>query len=829
MLTAIKSEFFDSTSEDDESQINYREFFNLSSQMLKCTASHILLLSVDGNCLFSNRTDYDSINQIFDASSSEPLDQHIEDPEIRSTVQSLLTNCMQQNTSVEKELTDTGDDKNGLTKIELTPWMDSDNQLAAAILVLTHSTAGVESDRAVVGERFIRALDFFSGAVALYDDKDRKLVFNKTYAEIHSFLGDDLKLGMTFQECVRLQIDTGLIKDAIGREEEFIAKRTDRFRNPSGPFEVRKPGEKWYRITEERLQDGGCLQTMEDISEMKRVEIALRESESRFRGFAESAAELFWETDENLKISFLSDRYQELTGDSPSNMLGYDFRDTHLLSSETEIRSKFAEAFEATQEFDNLVVTYSANEEKPLYFSLSGRPYFDEDETLLGYRGVARDITQARQLTDQLNYQARYDSLTNLVNRREFNERITLAQQDLRIRNIPTTLGFIDLDQFKVINDTEGHPAGDRLLQEVSTFLKSKLRDTDVLARLGGDEFGLLVQHCSIEEGTIIVENLVNSLEDFNFISRKRVYGVTASVGLVEINDADFSREELMRQVDIACYAAKDLGRNQVHVYGQGDDEQTRRSQEVLHAAGIHQALAEDRFVLHAQPISICGKSASDISHYEILLRMLDEQNNELSPASFIPVAERYRLMTDIDRWVVHNSFKMLRDADANFDNTHFTINLSGASFTDATLAEFIENEFKRSGVAPERIVFEITETAVVASVEKTCEFIDRLTKIGCRFAIDDFGSGMSSFAYLKRFQADYLKIDGSLILEVATEKSDRTMVSAINEMAHVLGMKTIAEFVENDKIIETLNELGVDMLQGFGIGRPKPLSTILN
>jgi|GEM_PF-4368015 len=722
--------------------------------------------------------------------------------------------------------------------LHLSPHRNTSGEINACLVTAIHPEA-IRPDQPaktdtyspdLVSQRFLSALDFFDGAIALYDQDDTKLAFNKTFRDIHSFLGDDLKVGMKFGDCVRLQAERGISKPPAGLGiEEFIAIRVNRFRNPDGPFEVVKPDNKWYRITEQRLDDGGCLQTMEDISEMKMVEFALRESEQRFKEFAETAADLFWETDETLKFSYLSGRYEELTGDNPDSILGKDLRDSESVRSDGKTHHRLNHAFENNSVFEDVVVCYGDSEENQRYFSFSGRPRLDENNNLIGYRGIARDITQARKLTDQLHYQARHDSLTQLMNRWEFNEQIARVQKEVLIRNFPATLGFIDLDQFKIVNDTEGHPAGDQLLKELSAFLSSKLRSNDVLARLGGDEFGILLEGCDIQEGVKIVSKLMNTLRDFSFTYNQRVFGVSASVGLVEINDNNTSLEDLIRQVDIACYAAKDLGRNQIHVYDPSDYDVKKRSQEILHASGIQQAIAQDRFVLYGQPIARTHSTKDQFDHYEILLRMLDEQGNKLSPASFIPVAERYRLMADIDRWVIRHTLRALRGAPPEFDATQFTINLSGDSLSDSTLVDDIQTGIDKNQVAPERIIFEITETTVVASVERACEFIDRLTEFGCRFAIDDFGSGMSSFSYLKRFDAEFLKIDGSLIHEIATESDDRNMVAAINKMAHVLGMQTIAEFVENQEIVDVLSEIGVDMLQGYGIGKPAPLSGILD
>ncbi len=682
-------------------------------------------------------------------------------------------------------------------------------------------------DQAVLANRrFVQAIDSFNGSFALFDDEEKLVNYNQTYREIHSFLGDELKPGLTFERCLRIQIEKGIIQTEPDDDDTWIAKRIKQFRNPKGPFIISKANNKWYRVTEHRLEDGGCFKTMEDISEMKNVELALRDSEQRFKDFAETAADWFWEMDEELKLNYISDRYDELTGQPSEEILGQCATTTRALFMSDSDRQIFDTALHNHERFEDIQITFKPDTDEVRYFSLNGRPRFSEDNEFLGFRGVARNVTHAVQLSDQLNHQAHYDPLTGLMNRREFNHQLMNARTENDNDGVPFVLGFLDLDQFKIVNDSEGHLAGDRLLQEVSVLFKQQLYESDVLARLGGDEFGMLMKNCRIDEALERSNRILHALKAYRFGINDKTYGMSTSIGLVEVSDSHLGIDELLRRADIACFAAKDLGRNQVHVYESNDEESRQLNQAILHAAGIEQAIANDEFTLFVQPIAQIKQSEITISHYEILLRM-QVGNSVILPGAFIPVAERFRLMGNIDRWVVRKSFEQIKSFDGTNESEQpcrFTINLSGASLTDASFADYICEQLSAQGVDPRRICFEITETAVVSNFEKASQFVEQLRETGVLFALDDFGSGMSSFAYLKQFEVDYLKIDGSLITDITENIAGRTMVSAINQMAHVLGMKTVAEFVENERAIEVLSELGIDMLQGYAIGRPRPM-----
>jgi len=324
-----------------------------------------------------------------------------------------------------------------------------------------------------------------------------------------------------------------------------------------------------------------------------------------------------------------------------------------------------------------------------------------------------------------------------------------------------------------------------------------------------------------------MVDKLSEALRQYRFGVADRNYGVTASIGLVEVT-ADIDQiEELMRRADIACFAAKDLGRNQVRVYEATDEELHHHRQQILHASGIQQAIDSNQFCLYVQPIVSTQDPTETKSHFEVLLR-LQNDGNIILPGAFIPVAERFRLMPDIDRWVVENAIQSYASFNRSLECSDkpcvLTINLSGESLTDYSFANWIIELLTEHDIDSDRICFEITETAVVTSFKEATRFVNRLREHGVHFALDDFGSGMSSFAYLKRFPADYLKIDGSLVTDITNDAADRTMVLAINQMAHILGMKTIAEFVERDDQIQTLQEIGIDYIQGYAIGKPTPM-----
>jgi diguanylate cyclase (GGDEF)-like protein len=444
--------------------------------------------------------------------------------------------------------------------------------------------------------------------------------------------------------------------------------------------------------------------------------------------------------------------------------------------------------------------------------------------TLLTLFRLNHFVNHRRQIEDELAWRAAHDNLTSLPNRSAFEQALELV---LKQRSKPMTLMFLDLDQFKLVNDTGGHAAGDELLRRVSANLQQHLGPDDILARLGGDEFGLILSDCSAQRGRAVAERLRQEVLAVEFVWQGQHHKVSASIGLVQLEDVDRTLAEALRAADLACYVAKNEGRNRVHVHAADNAAEAELSSDMGWVQRLHRALDEDRFELHAQSIASIAPGSGEGEHLELLLRLRDHDDGKLiPPGAFIPAAERFGMMSAIDRWVVRAALKTIASRGALSHRATYSINLSGVTLTDDLFHTFLRDTLARTGVAPELLCFEITETSAVANLERAVAFMDAMRKLGCRFALDDFGVGMSSLTYLKRLPVDYLKIDGSFVRDMLTDKSDRATVQMINHLAHMAGKKTIAEFVETPAILEALREMGVDYAQGYAISRPSPFLT---
>jgi diguanylate cyclase (GGDEF)-like protein/PAS domain S-box-containing protein len=445
---------------------------------------------------------------------------------------------------------------------------------------------------------------------------------------------------------------------------------------------------------------------------------------------------------------------------------------------------------------------------------------------VLGVVLVFQDVSEARQLSRQIAYQASHDALTALVNRREFAQRLQRVLDTARAEPSEHALCYLDLDEFKIINDTCGHVAGDELLRQVGNVLQAHVRKCDTLARLGGDEFGVLMERCSLEQAMRVAESLRQGIEGFRFVWEGKRFNIAVSIGLVPITEVSEGMSGVLRAADSACYAAKDAGRDRIHVYHPADEELARRRREMQWATRIPRALEENRFRLHFQPIrQITAPDSEKRRHYELLLRLKDEEGQVVLPSSFLAAAERHSLGPKIDRWVVRTALAYLaRRPDALRHLFMCAINLSGHSLADKDFWGFVVRQLEETRVPAEKLCFEITESAAIANLTDASAFIKTLEERGCRFALDDFGSGLSSFAYLKTLPVDFVKIDGTFVKGIADNAIDLTMVRCIHEIAHVMGKQTIAEFVENEAILDKLRDLGVDYAQGYALGHPEPL-----
>ncbi len=446
--------------------------------------------------------------------------------------------------------------------------------------------------------------------------------------------------------------------------------------------------------------------------------------------------------------------------------------------------------------------------------SLVGAPLSAEGE-VHGAVLVFYDLTREQEYIAHLSWQATHDALTQLANRREFEDRLEKALERVSTGGTQHSLMLLDLDQFKIVNDTGGHAAGDHLLRQVASALERQLRPGDLLARFGGDEFCVLMENCEPTAAAQTAERLRRAVEHLAFSWNERPFTVSVSIGLVQIAEDGLTVEQALKAADVACYMAKERGRNRVQTHRPGDSELQQRYEEMAWVQRLRGALEEDRFTLSYQEIvPLDGLGGR---HVELLLRLRDETGQMVSPGSFIPAAERYGLMPLIDRWVVSTAFEILARAAPGAITT-CAINLSGITFGDEEFVSFVEGEFRRHRIVPSTICFEITETSAIADLPSAMRFIGAMQSLGCRFSLDDFGSGMSSFGYLKHLPVDLLKIDGGFVKDMLEDRIDRAMVEMINHIGHVTGKKTVAEFVETPAIADALREIGVDYAQGFGI-----------
>lgn len=467
------------------------------------------------------------------------------------------------------------------------------------------------------------------------------------------------------------------------------------------------------------------------------------------------------------------------------------------------------------------ILVNRANE--PVAIEDSVAPIMDADNEVVGTIIVFRDVSDKRELSQQLLRQASHDALTGVINRRGFDQELVNLIENSRHEGLLHALLYIDLDQFKVINDTCGHDAGDHLLISVTELFQDQLPHQSTLARLGGDEFGILLHNHTVHEANVFAEQLLSRIKEFRFEWQGINFQVGASIGLASIHRQVGNASLVLSAADMACYVAKDLGRNRVHIFNPSDRELVRRQGEMEWVAKLTAAYKENRFTLYCQAIIPIGVNTSvkERKHYELLVRLRDTGGRLVSPNSFIPAAERYNFMPTIDRWVIHRAFSQFRWF--NSENC-YSINLSGTSLNSDTLVAYIKEEMDKSSLSPEQVCFEVTETAAIANLDAAATMIKELKKLGFKFALDDFGQGLSSYSYLNNLPVDYLKIDGEFVRNVKTDPVSFEIVSSVNKISHLLGMQTIAEYVENESILEVLREIGIDYAQGFQFGLPEPM-----
>ncbi len=563
-----------------------------------------------------------------------------------------------------------------------------------------------------------------------------------------------------------------------------------------------------------------------DITENKLYEEALFREKESAQITLQSIGDGVITTDAHSQVEYLNPVAESLTGwrieDAMGRSIDEVFRGFHEETCEP-LENPLAVAIRRAHSIKSvrptLLIRRDGNE---LYIESCASPIRDGAGSVSGGVLVFHDVSESRELNRKLSYHASHDMLTGLVNRREFEQRLAHALKSARAREASYAICHLDLDQFKIVNDNCGHNAGDALLGQVGALLKSKVRWRDTVSRLGGDEFGILLEACSMDEAMRMAESLREAVRNYRFNWEERTFRMGASIGVVPVTADNDDIAAILSAADAACAAAKEAGRNRIYSFQENDLDLMRRRREMQWAARINNALEEGRFEIFRQMILPLQRNEPGL-HYELLLRMRDEQGKIIAPDQFISAAERYNITPAIDRWVIENALRWLvSEADEREKLAMCSINLSGQSLSDDKFLPFVIDQFHRSGIDGSKICFEITETAAVASFSQANRFIQALKELGCRFALDDFGTGLSSFGYLKHFPVDFLKIDGSFVKDLLHDPIDREMVRSINEIGHLTGKKTIAEFAENQEIIDMLRSLGVDYAQGYGVSMPQ-------
>jgi len=558
--------------------------------------------------------------------------------------------------------------------------------------------------------------------------------------------------------------------------------------------------------------------------------LALKASESRYRELYENVVAGVFQTTPDGKFMAANPALVRLLGYASEDEL-LELSIGEDLYVHAEDRANWLRNMAAAGEIRNAELVLRRKDGRKIVVLENSRAVRDEQGNILYYEGTLTDITEAHELSRQLSYEASHDALSGLINRREFEMRLQRALDAAQATGTSHAVCYLDLDQFKIINDTCGHVAGDELIRQLAHLLQNRVRSNDALARLGGDEFGLLLHDCSMADAVGIANALLRAVEQYQFVWGASTFTVGASIGVVPLS-SNFRRiTQVLQAADAACYAAKDEGRNRVHVYQEDDTVVAQRHGEMQWVARVKRALNENRFFLEAQPIVPileAGTQPAAPRSYELLLRMRELDGSVVPPGAFLPAVERYNLTQRVDRWVISNALHWLAANPATTQRIgRVYVNLSGDSLSDPQLHDFIRTMLDETRVQPVKIGFEITETAAIGNLTRANQLIAELRRLGCAFSLDDFGSGVSSFAYLKALTVDWLKIDGLFVGNIVHDRVDHEMVRSITDIGHVMGKKVVAESVESTAVLERLRQMGVDYAQGHALGSPIGLDAV--
>ncbi len=689
---------------------------------------------------------------------------------------------------------------------------------------LTDQSASQPTTNVILENRLDSILETASIGLLCIDEEDTILELNTPAALMlglheQDSLGTPLSLIFEQAEIIKLHH----IINTCDEDNQNLPREI-KFEHADGTF-------KFIRVsafTEESIEGYNINLILQDITESVIAENKLEKEKQRNRITLKLLKDGVITTDNNCNIDSMNPVAEGLTGwpsyEAKGKNLDNVFKliDINTRERKINIGRDCLESGKPIETSTNLVLLDRFNNEHPIELSLAPSSSLNIESG--GLVLIFKDASETKRLTQEITHQASHDALTGLLNRKEFEYRLEKAIASAAAHDVQHVLCYLDLNQFKIINAQAGHTAGDIILKQAAQQMKRHMRSIDVLARLGGDEFSLLLVNTTIEHARVIAQELIDTIRSTTFKWRDQHFEIGLSIGLISVDKCSQDPAQMLTRAELACFTAKDHGRNKIHIYRKEDDELTRRHTEMMRAAGVTGALQEDRFRIYCQPIVALSPKNKESLHYELLLRLTDPKGDLIMPASFIPAAERYGLMSSLDRWVIRTAFHSYNDIFGEGSGVQIAINLSGNSLNDDTLLDFIKGEIDLTKIDPGTVCFEITETAAISNLDQVSQLILELKRIGCRFALDDFGSGLSSFAYLKNLPVDYLKIDGSFVHDMLDDTIDHAMVEAINQVGHIMGIGTIAECAESDEVVEMLRELGVDYAQGYAMGSPIPI-----